>query len=260
MTPSAIDSDELLVRYADLVFAGVQQLIHHQDCTDYLDEVPLMQELASWLTQRGWLSRSGKHHVRYPNSSLRADMITNDPNALLQITNEAKYFVLDFVTRAPNHKFPKTTKSSIPHQYLGVEPGKPNNNAVKDIEKLELAEGTHVSFLLVRHESAERSGDSDVIASRYWPISMALPGPSAIGNGLILGFQDSGLSATCSVGRCGMPPQAIRWPEDGAVQRKGCVQDYCAGSPAFRGSIPSQPACQRYLAVTSGGPDGSQRI
>src|SRR5262249_45266693 len=70
-----------------------------------------------------------------------------------------KYFVLDFETCPPDRK---TTKNSIPHQHLGVAPGKPNNNAVKDVKKLELAAGTHVSFLLVRHESVKRSGGSDV--------------------------------------------------------------------------------------------------
>jgi hypothetical protein len=123
-----------------------------------MDEVPLATYLAESLTEQGWSSRSGD--VWYPNGNRRPDIVSEYPGKRLKITNEIKYMVCDWPgARRPRGAWKGLSGPSA--QHLGIKPGK-SINAVDDIDKLNQADGTHVSFLLVRFESRDRCGDEDV--------------------------------------------------------------------------------------------------
>jgi hypothetical protein len=148
----------MVERYADLVLKYAQVLMH-DEVEVYLDENYLTMYIAQYLCEEGWPSKGG--HVPYPRGRRRADMVTESPDGALKITNECKYLVVDYPGAKKGPGEWQGIGKSIVAQHLGIVPGK-SINAVDDIEKLKSATGTHVSFLLVRHESRERSGDSAV--------------------------------------------------------------------------------------------------
>lgn len=149
---------ELIAEYAEIIFANVKFHLH-DGVKVYLDEEPLTRCLAQCLTDQGWPSKGG--HVRYPSGARRADIVTEHQRYLLTITNETKYLVCDYPGAKKGRGAWKGIGGTIPAKHLGIEPGK-SINAVDDVSKLDQADTTHVSFLLVRMESLERSGDAAV--------------------------------------------------------------------------------------------------
>jgi hypothetical protein len=151
------ENSAFLGEYASVVFKNVRLLLH--DGVDvYLDEEPLARYLAESLTEQGWPSQGG--HVPYPGGRRKADMVTELPAHRLKITNEMKYMVCDWPgCRRPSR--PWMGISGAAAQHIGLQPGKAIN-AVDDVKKLTHADGSHVSFLLVRFESLDRCGDADL--------------------------------------------------------------------------------------------------
>jgi len=150
-------ADESIGEYASLILKHIE-LVLHDGVQLYLDEVPLNYSIAEMLTQNGWASTDVK--TRYPNSDRRADIVTHHPEHQLKIINETKYLICDFPgAKRGNKKW--TVVGGVVAQHLGIKSGK-DINAVDDVQKLNMAVGTHVSFLLICFESVARCGDESI--------------------------------------------------------------------------------------------------